>query len=127
MNLYFAFAAILALLVGLAHSLLGERMIFRHLRRGSLVPTEGGTLLSERQVRILWASWHVLTVFGWGMAAILVWLSFHSSASGSTAPLEQAIAVSMLIGSLLVFVGTRAKHPGWVGLLGVAALVWFGR
>lgn len=64
MHLYFAFAAILALLVGVAHSVLGERRIFRNLRRGGLAPTEGGTLLSERQVRILWASWHVLTVFG---------------------------------------------------------------
>jgi hypothetical protein len=127
MNLYFAAAAALAFFVGLAHSILGERLIFRHLRQGSLVPTNGGTLLGERHVRILWASWHVLTVFGWGIASILLWLSLRPPSTGSTGLIEQAIAISMFLGSVLVFIGTRAKHPGWVGLLGVAALVWLGR
>jgi hypothetical protein len=33
----------------------------------------------------------------------------------------------MLLGSAFVFVGTRARHPGWAGLLGVAVLIWFGK
>ena len=73
MNSYFIAAAVLAFLVGLVHSILGERLIFRRLREGRVVPTHGGTLLGEGHVRILWASWHVLTVFGWGIAAILLW------------------------------------------------------
>jgi hypothetical protein len=126
MNLYFVAAAALAFLVGLAHSVLGERLIFHRLRQGSLVPTNGGTLLGERHVRILWASWHVLTVFGWGIASILLWLSLHPSGTSSTGFIEHAIAISMLCGSVLVFVGTKARHPGWAGLLGVAVLVWLG-
>ena len=83
-------------------------------------------MLGEGHVRILWASWHVLTVFGWGIASILLWLAFHASARSNAGFIENAIAVSMLCGSGLVFVGTRARHPGWVGLLGVAVLVWVG-
>ena len=68
-------AAALAFVVGLVHSLLGERLIFRRMRVGGAIPTNGGTVLREAHVRILWASWHVLTVFGWCIAALLLWLS----------------------------------------------------
>lgn len=127
MNIYLATAAVLAFLVGLVHSVLGERLIFGRLRQGRLVPTNGGSLLQERHVRILWASWHVLTVFGWCIAAVLLWLSLPSSNPSSALFIEQAIVFSMLAGSALVLLGTRARHPGWVGLLAVAAFVWLGR
>lgn len=124
MNTYFI-AAVLAFVVGLAHSVLGEIMIFRRMRKpGRVIPTDGGAILLGSNVRILWASWHVLTVFGWGMAAILVWLS--RPGSGSTA-IGHAIEMSMLIGSVLVLIATKGRHPGWIGLLGVAVLVWLGR
>ncbi|TMC91015.1 MAG: hypothetical protein E6J11_20685 [Chloroflexi bacterium] len=126
MNRYFIAAAVLAFLVGLAHSVLGEKLIFRRLREGGLVPTNGGKVLDQGHVRILLASWHVLPVFGWGIASILLWLSLHSSGSSLTAFIEGAVAISMLCGSFLVFIGTKARHPGWVGLLGVAVLVWLG-
>lgn len=126
MNPYLVAAAVLAFVVGLVHSVLGERLIFRRLRTGRVVPTNGGTALREAHVRILWASWHVLTVFGWGMAAVLLWLSFRMLPGGQTAFIQQAIVISMSSGAVLVFIGTRARHPGWVGLLGVAALTWLG-
>jgi hypothetical protein len=132
MNAYFIAAAALALVVGLVHSVLGEIMIFRRMRKpGRVIPTDGGTRLLGSNVRILWASWHVLTVLGWGMAAILVWLSLSDSRGADDGVIEQAIgqaiAISMLAGSLLVLIATKARHPGWIGLLGVAVLVWLGR
>jgi drug/metabolite transporter (DMT)-like permease len=127
MNFYLVIAAIVAFLVGLVHSALGEMLIFRRLREGRVVPTNGGTVLQERQVRILWASWHVLTVFGWCIAAVLLWLSLHSSSPSSTQFIEYAVVIAMVAGSTLVFVGTKARHPGWVGLLAVAVFVWLGR
>jgi hypothetical protein len=36
-------------------------------------------------------------------------------------------AAACLVGSLLVLVGTRGRHPGWLGLLAVAVLVWLAR
>lgn len=127
MNFYLVIAAIVAFLVGLVHSVLGEKLIFCRLRKGRVVPTNGGTLLQERHVRILWASWHVLTVFGWSIAAVLLWLSLHSSSPYSTRFFENAVVIAMLAGSTLVFFGTKARHPGWVGLLAVAVFVWLGR
>ncbi len=127
MNIYLVTAAVLAFLVGLVHSVLGERLIFGRLRQGRLVPTNGGSLLLERHIRILWASWHVLTIFGWCIAAVLLWLSLPSSDPSSALFIERAIVFSMLAGSALVLLGTRARHPGWVGLLAVAVFVWLGQ
>ncbi len=123
MNRLFLAAAVLAFLVGLAHSILGEVLIFRRMRQGGAIPTDGGRVIGEGHVRILWASWHVLTVLGWCLAAILFWLA-QAQPEGSEF-LSQAIAMAMLASSALVLIGTQGKHPGWAGLLGVAVLVWF--
>ncbi|MGF7036241.1 hypothetical protein J2T17_007293 [Paenibacillus mucilaginosus] len=126
MNGYFLSASILVFVVGLIHSVLGEALVFRQMRRGSFVPTDGGGALKESSVRILWASWHALTVFGWGMAWLLLWLARQPSPGAALPVLGNTIAASMLAAAVLVFVGTKAKHPGWAGLLGAAVLVWIG-
>ncbi len=128
MNSYFIAAAVLASVVGLMHSILGEIMIFRRMRKpGRIIPSDGGMLLLGSNVRILWASWHALTVLGWGMAAMLVRLSLPASRAVGDGIIEQSIAISMLASSVLVLIATKARHPGWIGLLGVAVLVWLGR
>ncbi len=127
MNLLFLAAAVLSFLVGLVHSVLGEILVFRRMRQGRLIPTNGGSVIGEGHVRILWASWHVLTVFGWCIASILLWLSQASVQDAGSAALANAICVAMLLGSALVFFGTRARHPGWAGLLGVAILTWLAK
>ena len=126
MNSYLMAAGVLAFVVGLVHSVLGEILIFRGLRRCGVVPTDGGQLLRERHVRILWASWHLVTVLGWCVAAILWWLARDSALSQSHTFVTRAIAAAMLVSAALVFVGTKGKHPGWAGLLGVAVLVFLG-
>ena len=126
MNTYLIAAAALAFMVGLVHSVLGEVMVFSRMRQGLIVPTNGGSVLQQRHVRILWASWHVLTVFGWSFAAVLFLLASEPSAGHLRSSLLQAIAIAVLCGSSLVFYGTKARHPGWLGLLGVAVLIWLG-
>ncbi len=127
MNNYFVAAAAFAFVVGLAHSVLGEKLIFQRLRQGGgLVPTNGGKLLSERHVRILWASWHIVTVFGWGMGAVWLRLALPAAPQAATGIGVQAIAIAALVGAALVFFGTRAKHPGWIGLLAIAVCAWLG-
>ncbi len=126
MNSYFVAAGSLAFLVGLVHSVFGEVLVFRRMRQGGLIPTEGGAILREQHVRILWASWHLVTVFGWGFAAILLRLSFPSSEYAFQVFVEKTVLFSMLAASLIVLVGTKGKHPGWLGLLGVAVFLWIG-
>ncbi len=117
-------AGTLAVVVGIVHSVLGEVLIFRHLRQGGIVPTLDAPPLRERNVRILWATWHLATVFGWAFAGVLFRLASAPDDAAVTAFLPTAIIVANAGGALLVLVGTRGRHPGWIALLAVAALTW---
>ena len=118
-NLYLL-TAILAVLTGLAHSVLGEILIFQHLRRGSLVPALGAPPLRERHVRILWATWHLVTLFGLAFAGLLFQLALGRAVTASH--VTGAIVFANLGSAVLVLVGTKGRHPGWVALAAVAAL-----
>ena len=126
MNWYFTAAGVFAFVVGLVHSVLGERLVFCRMRTTGFIPTNGGTVLREHHVRILWATWHVVTVVGWCIAALLVWLALPSSTQAVRSVIVPMVVASMVASSLLVFVGTTGKHPGWAGLLAVAALAAIG-
>jgi ABC-type Mn2+/Zn2+ transport system permease subunit len=124
MRSYLLAAAIVAVVVGLVHSLLGEFLIFRKLRRGTVVPDQSAPPLQERNIRILWATWHLASAFGFGFAAILLSLAANDSAPDPT--IIWALVLSFVIGAGLVLVATRGRHPGWIGLLIVAVLTYLG-
>lgn len=122
----FAVAGLLALVTGLVHSILGEVMIFRPLRNGSLISATSPAPLAKRTIGILWATWHLATVFGWAFAGILLQLAFAPQAASTTGLVVAAIVSANVGGGLLVLVGTKGRHPGWIALLAVAAFAWFG-
>lgn len=123
MNIYFLSAALLLILIGLVHSLLGEKLIFRRMRQGGLIPTQGGSALREPHVRILWATWHVVSVLGFGIAALLGWLAQAAQAPLAQGFLPQCLSIALAASASLVLIGTKGKHPGWIGLLLAAGLV----
>lgn len=124
-NFYIAAAALLVL-IGLIHTVLGEILIFRRLRTRGVVPTNGGDILKERNVRILWATWHLVTVLGFLVAVVIVQLVQIPVEASTRGFLVVSLIGAMLASSLLVLVGTRGRHPGWVGLLAVGLLVGAG-
>jgi hypothetical protein len=126
MNACFVAAAILTFLTGLTHSLLGERLVFRRMRVRGIVPTDGGQVLREPHVRILWASWHIVTILGWCLALALWWLADPVHACLAQSGLSKAIAGALAASAALVLIGTRGRHPGWAGLLAAASLVLAG-
>jgi hypothetical protein len=126
MSALLLFAGSLALVTGAVHSVLGEVLIFRHLRHGGLVPTKAAPPLRERHVRILWATWHLTSVLGWALAGVLLRLAVGPRESSFEAFVVSAIVFANLGGSLLVLVGTRGRHPGWIALAIVATLAWLG-
>ena len=125
MQSMFLAAGVIALITGVVHSVMGEILIFRQLRKSGLVPTMAAPPLRERNIRILWATWHLASVFGWAFAGILMRLAFAPHDS-PRALIVSAIIFANLAGSLLVLIGTKGRHPGWVALLLVAVLAWFG-
>jgi len=124
MNGYFVTAGVLLATIGRIHAVLGERRIFRRLRGAGLMPTAGGPHLRESHVCILWATWHLTTVLSGGMASLLLWLAIPSSRPLAHAPIPAIIAAAVLGGAGLVLLGTNGRHPGWIGLLGGAELLW---
>jgi hypothetical protein len=60
-------AAVLMFLLGLAHSVLGERyLLIRLFRRPDLPTLFGGTAFTTQTLRF---AWHLTTVIAWGLAA----------------------------------------------------------
>ena len=124
MQIYLVVADGIAVLTGIAHSVLGEILICRAtVRNGTLVPGTGRTATSLAQYRIIWATWHLATVFGWAFAGVLLQLALSPQASPLTLLIGATVA-AYAGGSLLVLVGTRGRHPGWIALAAVAGLVW---
>jgi hypothetical protein len=125
MNLPLAGAGAVLVVTGLVHSVFGERLIFRRMRRtGALIPTEGGSALREPHVRTLWATWHALSAIGWALAVLLLW--YADAAAPLPAPVGWAVVGGTTVSSLLVLVGTKGRHPGWMALLAAAVLTLLG-
>lgn len=128
MNSYLLAAGILCILLGLVHSVLGEMQIFKHKRTSGIVPTKATPDLKERHLHIIWSSWHLVSVFGVLIGLFLIAIGY---AKGGMHPdLRDAVlvttAVAIGLGSVLVLLGTKGKHPGWAVLLIIAVLVLLG-
>ncbi|WP_422862071.1 hypothetical protein [Flagellimonas sp. W118] len=130
MNIYFLIAGILCFVLGLVHSILGEYMIFNTKRnKGNLVPTKVGTELKERHLRIIWATWHLASFFGWCIGTFLVKIALNQGKSGAEFVdfIINSTILTMLAASLLVLAGTKGKHPGWIVLLLIGILLIIGK
>ena len=125
MNTALVAAACMLVLLGLAHTVLGEMRVFRRLRTRGIVPTAGQPVLGERQVRILWGSWHLVTVLCWALSALLWRLGMAPADPAFGAWAADVAGATMLASGLLVFYATDGRHPAWAVLLVVATLVWW--
>ncbi len=121
MNTYLTIAALLTIAIGTVHSVLGEVIIFSKVRNRGLVPTLPVAPLQARNIRIIWATWHLASVFGFSIAALLLQQAQQAKLAIFSI---HAIAVGMLAAAMLVLYATKGRHPGWCGLLGVAVLCW---
>ncbi len=123
MNPFLIAAACLTVILGLIHSILGERL-FTRWRQGGVVASDSSSLLLEEHSHILRATWHASSVLGWCVAAILLQLAFHPSLGIYGGVIARTVAIFMLLGAVLVFLCTKGRHLGWLGLSGIAALAW---
>ena len=105
-------AAFLAFVVGIAHSVLGERYILvRLFRRTELPKLFGSTLFTMRVLRF---AWHLTTIAWWGFAVILVLLARRSVSPHN---LYIVLAVTFLITGAITFAISRGKHLAWPAFL----------
>ena len=114
-------AAALTVLVGLAHSWLGEKKILRPLLKLDGLPAIlGGVHHTKMTLRV---AWHVLTLVWCGLAAMMVYLHVFS-AGADIAFLWMTSAVFGVSGMVSLIAG-RGAHLSWIAFLLIAALVGY--
>jgi hypothetical protein len=123
MNALLLAAAAILLVVGIAHSYLGERYILIRLFRRTELPRVWGSDVHTR--RILRFAWHITTLAWWGFGAILI-AAARPAGDLSTPLAGKIIALTSFASALMVLVWSRGRHLAWIAFLAVAVLVWFG-
>jgi hypothetical protein len=113
----------LAIALGVAHSVVGERRVVGPIcARPELPPLWGSAELMRRTVRF---AWH-LTSIAWLAAGALL-LVFAGRVPEPTALLGvRVIAASFLVSAVLALLWSRGRHPAWVICLAIAAAAWLG-
>lgn len=120
MDIALTVAAALAVLIGLIHSILGERYIIRRLLRRENLPKLFG---SDRPTKmILRFAWHLTTVAWFGFAGVL--LVIGSDAADPVRSIGQVVAITFGISAVAAAWGSRFLHPAWAIFAAIAALTW---
>lgn len=110
-------AAILAVALGMAHSVLGERYILTRLFRRDDLPRLFGS--SEFTTRTLRFAWHITTVAWVGFAALLV----HAGRGDLTASgVLHIIGLTFVVSGFLPLILTRGKHLSWLVLFAIGGI-----
>ena len=120
MNVPLISAAVLAVAIGAAHSILGERYLIGRILRITDLPTLFGDDSFTRQT--LRYGWHLATVAWLGLAAVLVVLSGALPAVKVGDAVIFAIALTFLVNTILAVVVTRGRHLSWVVFAAMTAL-----
>lgn len=108
-------AAALIFLLGLAHSVLGERYILVRLFRRELPHLFGGPAFTRHTLRF---AWHLTTVLAWALALLLVQLAGPHDA----VDLVRTIGGALLVSGLLPLAITRGRHLSWLVLFAAGGL-----
>jgi hypothetical protein len=123
MNLWLLVAALLVVLLGAAHSYLGERYILiRLFRRDDLPKLFGSDVFTKRTLRF---AWHLTTVAWLGLAALVVLIT-RPGAAPSRGAVGAAVAATAAVSAVVTVVGSRGRHLAWAVFVAIAAAAWIG-
>jgi hypothetical protein len=122
MNYWFIIAAVLAALLGVLHSYLGERLVLGPLSRHREIPRLLGSRLA--MMRVLRFTWHLTTILLFGVATITALVARPGEVEPEIASL---LALTYLGSSLVALVGSRGRHFSWGVFLVCALCMWLGR
>ncbi|HWG90882.1 MAG TPA: hypothetical protein VNZ52_08565 [Candidatus Thermoplasmatota archaeon] len=116
MNPWLVGAGALALLLGTAHSYLGERYVLMRLFRRPLPPLFGDDTFTRRTLRF---QWHLLTLAWWGMGGYLL--------LSPTDPVAvRAVAATFAASALFTLGMSRGRHLAWALMGAISGLAFAG-
>lgn len=121
MNILLYLAASAFVVLGVAHSYLGERFVLAPLFRLSELP---GLLGSSQYMRqILRLAWHVTSLAWVGLASIVVMLAHPPLSPGAV---SVAVGITAITSFLSVLVFTRGKHvAAWILFLTISIITLY--
>ena len=123
MNVMLLVAGLLSALIGIAHSVLGERLLLGPLfERGDLPKLLGSAAFARRTLRF---TWHLTTVLLLGIGVMVMILS-PAPLDSQSACILRVLAITFAVCSLLSLIGARARHFSWWVFLIISVLLWFG-
>ncbi len=123
MNGVLLVAGLLSALIGIAHSVLGEKLVLGPLfERGDVPKLLGSTSFARHTLRF---TWHLTTVLLLGIGAVVVVFSL-SPPDPQSACIIQVLTATFAVCSLLSLIGARGKHFSWWVFLIIAVLLWLG-
>lgn len=112
-------AAGLTLGVVALHSLAGERRLIRPLLASSALPDLGHGLWYTRT--LIRAAWHVTSLAWLGLAAVMLTAALQPALAAPVWILP--VALTFGLSGLVSLVASKGRHPGWLGLLPISALL----
>ena len=130
MNTYFVLAGLIAFILGIVHSYLGEKYLITPILQSEhlLTALSGSVSLKKVALRVCW---HFATIAMWGAAVTLFVLSSLPVNQTSTV-VVRIISLTFAAYTVLVFLtpGLRLihlrRHLAWVAFLAIAVLSWLG-
>lgn len=121
MNPWLVSASLALVCIGATHSVMGERHIF--LPWTNVPPRD----LARRHQIILRACWHLPTLLGGGIAAVLYLLAEGGGAAGTRPGMLMALALAVGACGALVARATRGRHHGGTAMLATSVMIAVGQ
>jgi hypothetical protein len=118
MNPQLAIAGVLAALLAVTHSWLGEKWIIQPVLTIENMPPLFGSRRGMK--KILRFAWHLTSVFFIGMGALL----WHYSRVAPDRMVLAAIAVTYLVSAIMTLVVSHGRHYAWIVFLTIGVLTW---
>lgn len=122
MNLPFVISGILLVLLGLIHSLLGEKLILIPVLKREMPKLMGSDFLTRRTLRF---AWHITTVLCWGMGVILIYYATDKTIQRDPVILHTIAMTSLICGFISLLIA-RGRHFSWWVCFLISGLIWWG-
>lgn len=120
MNVLFVVAAGLLVLIGAAHSILGERRLLIPMFRDGA----SGFFREVRWARnVLRFAWHLTTMAWWGMAVVIVDLSTRNHHLPVSV---YALTVTFFVTGITILAFSKGRHFAWIVFLAIAGCLLAG-
>jgi hypothetical protein len=121
MNLQLAIAGVLAVLLGVTHSWIGERLIVQPVLAAEDFPKLRGS--RRGMAKIVRFAWHLTSVYFVAMGTLLLYYSRNPK----DATVLTVVAVTYFISAVVTLGASRGRHYAWPIFTIIGVIAWISR